>query len=264
MDFNREQGGAVTDRLTQWYCCAWSDVREYAFTDSFEEHSITSLITLPSIDEDSLPNYSDRVTISSFSYMERQHLQAFNDHGVVVCKETMAPTRIAGQPPLPEIIIQGDDKDTFFADVEASISRGAPSPTSVKWNEELKTDAAEVALEDPTPALETKRNKKSRRQRVHFSKTAQICTYETILSYHPDCEDGLAVACGWAHSDVEVVDMEVLEQKSRHRPVSELYLDFFARRKRLLQVTGLTLEELLSEARKVYFQNCVVKSPSYP
>lgn len=61
----------------------------------------------------------------------------------------------------------------------------------------------------------------------------------------------MALECGWKHSTIELVDFDTHEQQSYHRPVSELYLDFFARRRRLLEATGLTLQELLLEENQL-------------
>ena len=97
-----------------------------------------------------------------------------------------------------------------------------------------------------------KREPNKRPRRVSFAPAVEICTYEVILGVHPFCDEGMALECGWAHSDVEVVDLEVYEQRSRHRPISELYLDFFARQDRLSKVTGMTPSELFRMEYELY------------
>ena len=163
----------------------------------------------------------------------------------------------------PEKPIEGASEQVFFPpvidDEDYAFAR-SPSPKSIlpsdsplidSWNDSCNTIA------------ET-----TRKRRVTFAKAVEVTTYEVLLGDHPACQEGMAIECGWAHSEVELVDLDLFELRSRHRPVSELYLDFFTRQKRLQAVTGMTACELLQAEAKLreddYGFSLLLQSESFP
>lgn len=88
-------------------------------------------------------------------------------------------------------------------------------------------------------------------KRVQFAKWMEIRTHEVILGSHPACHL-FALECGWRHNGSKLVDFEAKEQRKgqqtklrQNRSTSDFHLPFEARRKRLLEVTGMTGVELL-------------------
>jgi hypothetical protein len=107
-----------------------------------------------------------------------------------------------------------------------------------------------VAQEDISafePRICSRKRSDKRPRRVTFSSIAEIRTHDVILGDHPFCRGGMALACGWAHGETELVDLDVYDAHSQHRRMPALHLSFYARRDRLLEVTGMKGHELLRE-----------------
>ena len=140
---------------------------------------------------------------------------------------TSTPSTRASSPP-PSVPDKDEDDSTFTP---------PPSPTST-----IPTDLSAYC------ASHKEKSRFSQRQRptkVRFADALEVRTYELIIGDHPCCRGGMALQCGWAYGESEMVDMQVHESISRHRRMKELHVGFCARRKRLIEVTGMSGSELL-------------------
>jgi len=98
------------------------------------------------------------------------------------------------------------------------------------------------SVTDDLPATPTR---KTHKKKVSFSEVLEIRTHEITLGDHPCCMGGMALQCGWSHSEPELVDMEIHELHSSKRRNAGLRLGYAQRRQRLQEVTGLSGSDLL-------------------
>jgi hypothetical protein len=135
------------------------------------------------------------------------------------------PSMRSRSPPLP-------------FEFERMIPDLARSPTSVAVDD--------ISAFEPR-MFSRKKSDKRQRRRIAFSSIIEIRTHDVVLGDHPLCRGGMALQCGWAHDETELVDLDLYDAHSQHRRASELHLSFYVRRDRLQEVTGMTGSELLRE-----------------
>jgi hypothetical protein len=89
----------------------------------------------------------------------------------------------------------------------------------------------------------------------------EIRTHNLVLGDHPCCVGGMALECGWAHGESELVDLDIHETFARKRRSEELRLGYSERRQRLQEVTGLSGGDLLRWEYDIMCANIKEKEP---
>ena len=88
--------------------------------------------------------------------------------------------------------------------------------------------------------------KKGNQRKVRFSPVLSIRTLDVTLGDHPCCVGGMALTCGWTHTEEdECIDLDVYERYAPKRSMHELRLSYHERRCRLQAAMDLSPAQLL-------------------
>lgn len=143
-----------------------------------------------------------------------------------------------------DIFYGDDDDDERLRDVTTTVTTILPESFFSRMNTWFCLNNDSSSSSSRHSPLET-----HRKRHVQFADQIQVRVHETILGYHPSCQDGLALTCGWAYAETAYLPLPTAS--SPKKSMRDMRLNQMTRRQRLRENTGLSNLQLLQLANEL-------------